>query len=256
MYRYIPHLLISISLFSYNTAHAEDVSTDKDNLISGSIGLEYGTFLDDLSLDDTDTVTLSSNFEISLTPKLKLGTDFRKTEFLDLSGAPNSTLSSFNLGYAFSDKAIIRAFHTNENFFVIGLETYGISTSYTGKKYSISGYVAKADFFQSQSLDVNGISASYNLSENFTVSAGIDRMDVGYGEDLTRSTIGGSYTFGKGKSIYITANENKFSPYPSGTNIEHLKIGLTMDFGKTGIQPFKSPDFMGMLLSSMSPDLS
>jgi len=237
--------LISISLFSYNTAHAENVSTDKDNLISGSIGLEYGTFIDDLSLDDTDTVTLSSNFEISLSPKLKLGTDLRKTEFLDLSGAPNSTLSSFNLGYAFSDKAIIRAFHTNENFFVIGLETYGISTSYTGKKYSISGYVAKTDI-----ADVNGVSASYNLSENFTVSAGIDRMDVGYGENLTRSTIGGSYTFGKGKSIYITANENKFSAYPSGTNIEHLKIGFTMDFGKTGIQPFKSPDFLGMMMSA------
>ena len=251
MYRYISHLLISISLFSYNTAHAEDVSTDKDNLISGSIGLEYGTFIDDLSLGDTDTVTLSSNFEISLSPKLKLGTDLRKTEFLDLSGAPNSTLTSFNLGYAFSDKAIIRAFHTDEKFFVLDLETYGISTSYTGKKYSISGYVAKTDIAMGNiTFDVNGVSASYNLSENFTVSAGIDRMDVGYGENLTRSTIGGSYTFGKGKSIYITANENKFSAYPSGTNIEHLKIGFTMDFGKTGIQPFKSPDFLGMMMSA------
>ena len=251
MYRYISHLLISISLFSYNTAHAENVSTDKDNLISGSIGLEYGTFIDDLSLDDTDTVTLSSNFEISLSPKLKLGTDLRKTEFLDLSGAPNSTLTSFNLGYAFSDKAIIRAFHTDEKFYVLDLETYGISTSYTGKKYSISGYVAKTDIAMGNiTYDVNGVSASYNLSENFTVSAGIDRMDVGYGENLTRSTIGGSYTFGKGKSIYITANENKFSAYPSGTNIEHLKIGFTMDFGKTGIQPFKSPDFLGMLMSA------
>jgi len=251
LYRYISHLLISISLFSYNTAHAENVSTDKDNLISGSIGLEYGTFIDDLSLDDTDTVTLSSNFEISLSPKLKLGTDLRKTEFLDLSGAPNSTLTSFNLGYAFSDKAIIRAFHTDEKFYVLDLETYGISTSYTGKKYSISGYVAKTDIAMGNiTYDVNGVSASYNLSENFTVSAGIDRMDVGYGENLTRSTIGGSYTFGKGKSIYITANENKFSAYPSGTNIEHLKIGFTMDFGKTGIQPFKSPDFLGMLMSA------
>jgi len=232
---------------------ASSVSADKDNLISGSIGLEYGTFIDDLSPDVFDTVTLSSNFEISLSPKLKLGTDLRKTEFLDLSGAPNSMLTSFNLGYAFSDKAIIRAFHTDEQFYVLDLETYGISTSYTGKKYSISGYVAKIDtsiFSESEKIDVNGISASYNLSENFTVSAGIDRMDIGSGEDLTRSTIGGSYTFGKGKSIYITANENKFSPYPSGTNIEHLKIGFTMDFGKTGIQPFKSPDFLGMMMSA------
>ena len=229
---------------------ASSVSADKDNLISGSIGLEYGTFIDDLSPDVFDTVTLSSNFEISLSPKLKLGTDLRKTEFLDLSGAPNSTLTSFNLGYAFSDKAIIRAFHTDEIFFVLDLETYGISTSYTGKKYSISGYVAKNGIPMGNiTYDVNGISASYNLSENFTVSAGIDRMDIGSGEDLTRSTIGGSYTFGKGKSIYITANENKFSPYPSGTNIEHLKIGFTMDFGKTGIQPFKSPDFLGMMMS-------
>ena len=232
---------------------ASSVSADKDNLISGSIGLEYGTFIDDLSPDVFDTVTLSSNFEISLSPKLKLGTDLRKTEFLDLSGAPNSTLTSFNLGYAFSDKAIIRAFHTDEQFYVLDLETYGISTSYTGKKYSISGYVAKIDtsiFSESEKIDVNGISASYNLSENFTVSAGIDRMDIGSGEDLTRSTIGGSYTFGKGKSIYITANENKFSPNFTGTNIEHLKIGFTMDFGKTGIQPFKSPDFLGMMMSA------
>ena len=233
---------------------ASSVSADKDNLISGSIGLEYGTFIDDLSPDVFDTVTLSSNFEISLSPKLKLGTDLRKTEFLDLSGAPNSTLTSFNLGYAFSDKAIIRAFHTDEIFFVLDLETYGISTSYTGKKYSISGYVAKIDtsifFSGSEKIDVNGISASYNLSENFTVSAGIDRMDTGYGVDLTRSKIGGSYTFGKGKSIYITANENKFNLDSSGTNIEHLKIGFTMDFGKTGIQPFKSPDFLGMMMSA------
>ena len=162
MYRYISHLLISISLFSYNTAHAENVSTDKDNLISGSIGLEYGTFIDDLSSDDTDTVTLSSNFEISLTPKLKLGTDLRKTEFIEESSAPTSTLSSFNLGYAFSDKAIIRAFHTDEKFYVLDLETYGISTSYTGKKYSISGYVAKTDtpiFLGSEKIDVNGSNA-------------------------------------------------------------------------------------------------
>ena len=230
---------------------ATSVYADRNNLISGSIGLEYGTFIDDLSLDDTDTVTLSSNFEISLSPKLKLGTDLRKTEFLDLSGAPNSTLTSFNLGYAFSDKAIIRAFHTDEKFYVLDLETYGISTSYTGKKYSISGYVAKTDIAMGNiTYDVNGVSASYNLSENFTVSAGIDRMDVGYGENLTRSTIGGSYTFGKGKSIYITANENKFNLDSSGTNIEHLKIGFTMDFGKTGIQPFKSPDFLGMMMSA------
>lgn len=231
---------------------ASSVSADKDNLISGSIGLEYGTFLDELSsLDDTDTVTLSSNFEISLSPKLKLGTDLRKTEFLDLSGAPTSTLSSFNLGYAFSDKAIIRAFHTDEKFYVLGMETYGISTSYTGKKYSISGYVAKTDLSGgSTPLDVNGISASYNLSENFTVSAGIDRLGVGSGVDLTRSTIGGSYDFGKNKSVYIMANKNKLSPSSSGTNIEHLKIGFTMDFGKTGIQPFKSPDFLGMMMSS------
>ena len=163
-------------------------------------------------------------------------------------------LSSFNLGYAFSEKAIVRAFHTDENFYVLGLETYGISASYTGKRYSISGYAAETDIGVGNiTYDVNGVSASYNLSENFTVSAGIDRMDVGYGENLTRSTIGGSYTFGKGKSIYITANENKFSAYPSGTNIEHLKIGFTMDFGKTGIQPFKAPDFMGMILSAMGP---
>ena len=95
---------------------ASSVSADKDNLISGSIGLEYGTFIDDLSSDDTDTVTLSSNFEISLSPKLRLGTDLRKTKFIEESSAPNATLSSFNLGYAFSDKAIIRAFHTDENF--------------------------------------------------------------------------------------------------------------------------------------------
>ena len=251
MYRYISHLLISISLFSYNTAHAENVSTDKDNLISGSIGLEYGTFIDDLSLDDTDTVTLSSNFEISLSPKLKLGTDLRKTDIINESNAPNAMLSSFNLGYAFSEKAIVRAFHTDENFYVLGLETYGISASYTGKRYSISGYAAETDIGVGNiTYDVNGVSASYNLSENFTVSTGIDRMNLGFGTDLTRSSIGGSYTFGKGKSVYIMANKNELSLDSSGTNIEHLKIGFTMDFGKTGIQPFKSPDFLGMMMSA------
>ena len=230
---------------------ASSVSADKDDLISGSIGLEYGTFIDDLSSDDTDTVTLSSNFEISLSPKLRLGTDLRKTKFIEESSAPNATLSSFNLGYAFSDKAIIRAFHTDEKFYILDLETYGISTSYTGKKYSISGYVAKTDItVGNTSYDVNGVSASYNLSENFTVSTGIDRMDIGSGSDLTRSTIGGSYTFGKGKSVYIMANKNEFDLDSSGTNVEHLKIGFKMDFGKTRIQPFKSPDFLGMLMSA------
>ena len=230
---------------------ATSVYADRNNLISGSIGLEYGSFIDKNLTDDADTVTLSSNFEISLSPKLKLGTDLRKTDIINESNAPNAMLSSFNLGYAFSEKAIVRAFHTDENFYVLGLEIYGISASYTGKRYSISGYAAETDIGVGNiTYDVNGVSASYNLSENFTVSAGIDRMDVGYGENLTRSTIGGSYTFGKGKSIYITANENKFSPYPSGTNIEHLKIGFTMDFGKTGIQPFKSPDFLGMMMSA------
>ena len=62
---------------------ATSVYADRNNLISGSIGLEYGTFIDDLSLDDTDTVTLSSNFEISLSPKLKLGTDLRKTDIIN-----------------------------------------------------------------------------------------------------------------------------------------------------------------------------
>ena len=230
---------------------ATSVYADRNNLISGSIGLEYGSFIDKNLTDDADTVTLSSNFEISLSPKLKLGTDLRKTEFLDLSGAPNSTLTSFNLGYAFSDKAIIRVFHTDEKFFVLDLETYGISTSYTGKKYSISGYVAKTDIAMGNiTYDVNGVSASYNLSENFTVSTGIDRMNLGFGTDLTRSSIGGSYTFGKGKSVYIMANKNELSLDSSGTNIEHLKIGFTMDFGKTGIQPFKAPDFMGMIFSA------
>ena len=230
---------------------ASSVSADMDNLISGSIGLEYGTFIDDLSLDDTDTVTVSSNFEISLSPKLKLGTDLRKTDFINESSAPNATLSSFNLGYAFSEKAIVRAFHTDENFFILGLETYGISASYTGKRYSISGYAAETDITVGNiTYDVNGVSASYNLSENFTVSAGIDRMDTGSESDLTRSTIGGSYTFGKGKSVYIMANKNELSLGSSGTNVEHLKIGFKMDFGKTGIQPFKSPDSLGMIMSA------
>tara|TARA_R110002153_G_scaffold71870_1_gene188614 strand:+ start:328 stop:705 length:378 start_codon:yes stop_codon:yes gene_type:complete len=119
------------------------------------------------------------------------------------------------------------------------------------KRYSISGYAAETDITVGNiTYDVNGVSASYNLSENFTVSTGIDRMDMGFGTNLTRSTIGGSYTFGKGKSVYIMANKNELSLDSSGTNVEHLKIGFKMDFGKTGIQPFKSPDFLGMIMSA------
>ena len=248
MYKYISHLFISISLFSYSTAYAENVSTDKDNLISASIGLEYST------ATEFDKVTLLSSFELSLSPKLKLGTELRKTEYNipNTFRIPTLALTSFNLGYAFSDKAIIRAFLTDEHLSYLGMETYGISTSYTGKKYSISGYVARSsmDFIAdigagSGSFDINGISASYNLSENFTVSAGIDNfIDPADANDITLSTIGGSYTFGKRKSVYITATGGGSET----GRPEVFKIGFKMDFGKTGIQPFKSPAPIDMLI--------
>lgn len=230
-------------------------TSGQSGFVGGEVGLEYGSFNHENAFD---TVTLSSNIEFNLSPKFKFGSEWRRTEFTasndEMAGAPSASLSSFNIGYALSEKTEVRAFSTQESFFMVNLDSYGVAGSFTDKDYSVSGYTGNLNvlgFGQGgPKAGIYGVSVSYNLSESLAMSFSVDAVnDALFGNSsdsyINRTTIGGSYAFGKGKSVYVKVSQNKMD-YTIPT---HLKIGITMDIGGNGSQLFKVPDFLGMILS-------